>query len=258
MRNYESDGGESKVKSLHKALLVLEEFMKAETYLGVNQIADTLSLPKSTVSNILSVYQSRGFIERDSRSGKYKLGIKALELSNRTYQMNDVRRILQPYMQELGRYSMENVLLATYNDSEVVYIGAVHEERSTFSGRYLIGVRAPVYCTGIGKAILAFSGPDEFASVIQRGLKSYTENTITDYRLLEEEMALIRQRGYAVDNMEHEFGLKCVAVPIFNSEGDVVAGLSISGPSLRMSDEKIEDYSVQLKDVAHRVAPVLI
>lgn len=101
-------------------------------------------------------------------------------------------------------------------------------------------------------------GPDEFASVIQKGLKAYTENTITDYRLLEEDMVLIRQRGYAVDNMEHEFGLKCVAVPIFNSEGDVVAGLSISGPSLRMSDEKIEDYSVQLKDVARRAAPMLI
>ncbi len=247
-----------KVKSLYKALLILEEFMETDTFLGVNQIAESLMLPKSTVSNVLSVYESRGFVERDAHSGKFKLGLKALELSNHTYQTNDVRRILQPYMQELGRYSMENVLLATYNDCEVVYIGAVHEERSTFSGRYLIGVRAPAYCTGIGKAMLAFLGPEEQRRVAEKGLRPFTENTIVDADRLAEELERIRRQGYAVDNMEHEFGIKCVGVPVRNAEGEVIAGLSISGPSLRMSEEKIREYSVQLMEAANKASAMLI
>lgn len=247
-----------KVKSLYKALLILEEFMTADTYLGVNQIAEALNLPKSTVSNVLSVYENRGFVERDSHSGKFKLGIKALELSNHTYQTNDVRRILQPFMQELGRYSMENVLLATYNGGEVVYIGAVHEERTTFNGRYLIGVRAPVYCTGIGKAMLAFLGEAELKRVLEKGLRPFTENTITDEAQLRAELKKIRQQGFAVDNMEHEFGIKCVGVPIRNSEGEVVAGMSISGPSPRMSEDKIEDYSHHLMEAARKASGMLI
>ena len=251
-------GAQSKVKSLYKALLILEEFMAADTYLGVNQIAEALALPKSTVSNVLSVFESRGFVERDSHSGKFKLGIKALELSNHTYQTNDVRRILQPFMQELGRYSMENVLLAVYSGGEVVYIGAVHEERASFNGRYLIGVRAPVYCTGIGKAMLAFLGEEELRRIVAKGLKQFTENTITDESRLRQELEQIRCQGYAVDNMEHEFGLKCVAVPIRDSGGEVIAGMSISGPSLRMSEEKIKDYSVRLQEVARRASSMLI
>lgn len=256
VQNPETD--KIKVKSLYKALLILEEFMTADTYLGVNQIAEALRLPKSTVSNVLSVYESRGFVERDVHSGKFKLGIKALELSNHTYQTNDVRRTLQPFMQELGRYSMENVLLATYNGGEVVYIGAVHEERTTFNGRYLIGVRAPVYCTGVGKAMLAFLGEKELHWVLEKGLRPFTENTITDEAGLRQELEKIRGQGYAVDNMEHEFGIKCVAVPVRDSEGEVVAGLSISGPSLRMSEEKIQDYSRRLMDVVHRASGMLI
>lgn len=247
-----------KVKSLYKALLVLEEFMKTDTYLGVNQIAESLSLPKSTVSNVLSVYESRGFVERDIHSGKFKLGIKALELSNHTYQTNDIRRVLQPYMQELGRFSMENVLLATYNDGEVVYIGAVHEERSTFIGRYLIGVRAPAYCTGIGKAMLAFLGPEEERRVLERGLRPFTENTIVDPARLSEELEGVRRRGYAIDNMEHEFGIKCIGVPVRNAGGEVIAGLSISGPSLRMSDDKIQEYGIQLLEATRKASLMLI
>jgi DNA-binding IclR family transcriptional regulator len=256
LENPETD--KIKVKSLYKALLILEEFMAADTYLGVNQIAEALQLPKSTVSNVLSVYESRGFVKRDAHSGKFKLGIKALELSNHTYQTNDVRRILQPFMQELGRYSMENVLLATYNGGGVVYIGAVHEERTTFNGRYLIGVRAPVYCTGVGKAMLAFLGEKELRWVLEKGLRPFTENTITDEAGLRRELETIRGQGYAVDNMEHEFGIKCVAVPVRDSEGEVVAGLSISGPSLRMSEEKIQDYSRHLMDAVHRASGMLI
>lgn len=256
MQGDKADG--IKVKSLYKALLILEEFMKTDTYLGVNQIAESLSIPKSTVSNVLSVYESRGFVERNKHSGKFKLGIKALELSNHTYLANDIRRVLQPFMQELACYSMENVLLATYNDGEVVYIGAVHAERSVFGGQYVIGVRAPAYCTGIGKAMLAFLGPEEEQRVVEKGFQSFSENTIVDAEHLAKELEKIRHQGYAIDNMEHEFGVKCVGVPVRNAEGEVVAGLSISGPSLRMGDDKIKEYSVRLLDATRRVSAILI
>lgn len=248
---------EPKVKSLYKALCVLECFLEGDPIKGVSEIAQYLDLPKSTVSNILSTYVMMDFIELDKRSGKYKLGLRALELSNRTYQMNDTRKIMQPYMEEFATYTGEEVLLAVRRDNEVVYVGSVSVKEG-LSRRYVIGTRAPMYCTGIGKAMLFQETEKQVRSIFENGVTKFTDNTIQDFYVFMAHLEELKAQGYSVDNMEHEYGIRCVAVPIYNQAGAIVAGMSISGPSLRMEDDHIREYGERLKAMSKQVSRLII
>jgi len=245
------------VKSLLKALKVLEYFLNDYEPKSVTEIANALGYPKSTVSNILSTFHQEGFVEVDRQSGKYKLGIRSLELSSHTYQGNSVRRILHPYMEQLAEKTREEVLLATPSGFDVVYIGMTLFQGGV-SRRYVIGSRAPMYCTAIGKAMLFKTDDEKIREMFNDRIIKFTENTITVYDKFIEHLNISRARGYAIDNMEHEYGIKCVAVPLYNQMGEIVAGISISGPSLRMSDETLEIYSTYLLEVASNVKRLLI
>lgn len=247
---------EPKVKSLYKALKVLECFLEGDTHKGVSEIAQTLNLPKSTVSNILSTYLMTNLLELDKVTGKYRLGIRALELSNRTYQNNDIRAIMQPYIDELAKWTNEEILLAVCRDHDVVYIGMSCDKEG--SRHYVIGSRAPMYCTGIGKAMLMDATEEDLRIVFERGTVAFTDNTILDIDAFRQHMLQCRRQRYCVDNMEHEYGIRCVAVPIRNQVGDIVAGMSISGPSLRIPDEKIALYGQRLIEISERVKRYII
>lgn len=247
----------SVVKSLQKALKVLECFLTDDQYKGVTEIAKMLGYPKSTVSNILSTFQLEGFVEIDKRSGKYKLGVRSLELSSHTYQGNSVRKILQPYMEGLAEKFREEILLATPSGFDVVYIGMTVFQEG-LSRRYVIGDRAPMYCTGIGKAMMFQMDNEKIRKIFEKPVKKFTNNTITEYDALISDLNDARERQYAIDNMEHEYGIKCVAVPIRNITGEIIAGLSVSGPSLRMTKDKIEKYGQQLLDVSQTVQKYII
>ena len=119
--------------------------------------------------------------------------------------------------------------------------------------RSLMGLRVKMYCTGLGKALLAFMPQETIERCCHDTLERFTENTITDPARLKEELTLIRQQGYAVDDMEHEYGIKCVGVPIFNKTGQVCAAISISGPSLRFGQNRICELAQLLKEYAHKI-----
>src|SRR5690606_14834436 len=112
-----------------------------------------------------------------------------------------------------------------------------------------LGVKAPMYCTGIGKAMLAYMPQDAVEQIVDGELKAYTENTITEKEALLQDLREIVARGYSIDNMEHEFGIKCIGMPLRNQKRQVVAGISISGPSLRFDDQKIQTYALHLKQI---------
>ncbi|HEY5585054.1 MAG TPA: IclR family transcriptional regulator [Ruminiclostridium sp.] len=144
---------------------------------------------------------------------------------------------MQPYLERVSIFVNESVYLAVPSDSEVVYLNAKYPTGIT-PGRPIVGVKAPMYCTGVGKAILAYLPQEILDQVAADGFEKYTANTITDIVSLQKELRLIRERGYAIDDMEHEYGIKCVAVPIKNIRGEIVGAFSISGPSLRFNDQK--------------------
>lgn len=227
-----------KVKSLYKAIQLLFQFPSEDRDLGVTELAERCGLPKSSVHNILSTFEECGIVKRNPNTNKFHLGVKVLELSNHFYRNNDVRQIMKPYMIQIANEVEECVYLAILQDTEIVYVDAAFPDSVT-GGRNMTGIKAPAYCTGIGKALLAFEPETTVNKVVEEGFHGFTPYTILDGESLRLELETIRNQGYAIDNMEHEYGVKCVAAPIRNQEGKVVAAYSISGPSPRFGDDRI-------------------
>jgi DNA-binding IclR family transcriptional regulator len=247
---------EIKVKSLYKALQVLECFSVEQPELGITEISQRLGLYKSNVSNIVMTFVKAGYLEQNPENSKYRLGFKILELGNIISSNISLRKLLQPLMQEIAESANEVVYLAVHYEGEVFYLDSAYP-KNKLATRSMLGVKAPLHCTGIGKAMLAFLPEEAAEAVLNKPLKKYTENTITDREALVQELAEIRRKGYSVDRMEHEYGIKCVGIPILNKRGQVIAGMSVSGPSLRFDDEKIKQFAMLLKDAASRIADKL-
>lgn len=230
---------EPKVKSLQKAIRVLNCFTAQQPELGVTEISNMLGLQKSTVHNILSTFELEGFVEQDPQTRKYRLGLRILHLSNVVRSGLGLRRVALPIMEKAMRLFQETIHLAIEQDGRVVYIDSVQPADRSVS-RLATGKSAPMHCTGVGKAILAFAPDEKVAQIVAtHGLKAFTANTIGSLGDLMGELAATKKRGYAIDNMEHEWGIRCVAVPIRDEKGRVGASLSVSGPSDRLPPENV-------------------
>ncbi len=235
-----------KVSSLRKAIMVLNCFTQYPK-LGVTQISNMLGLNKSNVYNILSTYEAMGYLERDYETGKYQLGLGIFTLSRALGDSFSITKVAQPYMQEMANLTNERVYLGIPHEDEVVYLEAFYPAEKMSLMRSLLGERAKMYCTGIGKAMLAYLPEERIEEYCSRPLEAFTENTITDSIRLQEELTWIRKNGYAIDSMEHEFGIKCIGAPIFDKSGEICAAISISGPSLRFTEERIKQLYELLK-----------
>jgi DNA-binding IclR family transcriptional regulator len=243
---------EVKVKSLYKALKVLGCFSVSKPELGITEISEQLGLYKSNVHNIADTFVKAGFLERNPENEKYRLGFKILELSHIISSNINFRKIVLPYMQELANETNETTYLAVPREGEVIYLDSCSPKHQ-LSTRSMLGIKAPLYCTGIGKAMLAFLPEEIVDSVITAGLDKYTDQTIDSPQKLREELKDIRARGYSIDNMEHEYGIKCIGMPIRDKNRQVVAGISISGPSLRFDEQNIKQYSPLLQQVVQSI-----
>lgn len=238
-----------KTKTLFKALQVLDCFTATTPELGITEISERLGLYKSNVHNILDTFVKAGYIKKNPDNGKYRLALRVLELGHVVSSNISFRKTIQPHMQELADVTGETIFLAIpSDDTEVVYLDS-SSPRNLMTVKSVMGIKAPLYCTGIGKAMLAYLPREAAETVLARGLATFTENTITVGEQLLEELDTVRRRGYAIDNMEHQYGIKCVGMPIRNRKGEVVAGLSISGPSLRFDDQTIEAHAHRLRGV---------
>lgn len=247
---------EPKVKSLYKALQIFNCFDGRNPELGVTEIARRTGMLKSSVHNIMQTFEQCGFVEKNSATSKYTIGNTILALGNIKLANSDLRSVLQPNLKKISNLTNENSYFVIPSGTSVMYISAICPGDLT-RNENLLGFKAPMYCTGVGKAVMAFLGEEKLNEVINQGLKAYTENTIIDHQRLREEMEIIRKRGYAIDNMEHEYGVKCVAVPIFNTFNKAIGSISVSGPSPRFDDDKIKLYSKYLTEVADSVKNLL-
>lgn len=244
--------GEGKVKSLQKSLEILNLFVEKPRW-SVTEISKRLGLNKSNVHNILSTFKTMNYLTQDEETEKYGLGIGVYALCRSIGHDFNIRAIAIPFMQDLADKTGENVYLGIPDKDEVIYLEAVYPVEAFNLMRTVLGIRARMFCTGIGKAMLAHLPLKEQEDYISRELPVYTENTITDKEKLREELEIIRVRGYAVDNMEHEFGVKCVAMPIRNRDGHLVAAVSVSGPSLRFDAERIKEIVAILGECCRRI-----
>ncbi len=227
------------VKPVYNAIRILEVLGREEG-LGVTRISQLLELPKSSVHDILSTLRNEGLVEKDREHNHYSLGLRLFELGNLAKANLELRRIATPFLRTLNEELDETVYLTIIDGWEVLYIECLESTKRlrTYS---VIGVRAPLHCTAVGKAILAFFTETQLNAMVDAmGLPRFTENTITDREGLFRELAETRRRGYAVDNAEHEEGVRCIGAPIRNDEARVVASISVSGPSQRMRLERDE------------------
>lgn len=242
------------VKSVGRALDIIDLVSAKKGGLGVTEIANQIDINKSSVYRILSTLAQYGYIEQDADTGKYKLGYKFLEVSSKLLDSIDLRMEAKPFLQELERETNEVIHLVVYDQGEVVYIEKL-EGTETLRTHSRVGKRAPMHCTSVGKAILAHLPSTTVMDIIDRkGLPMHTENTITEKESFLKELNGIKQKGYALDLEENEYGITCIAAPIFDHLGRVVASVSISGPTMRMAEERLESLKEKMLHASKEIS----
>lgn len=234
------------VKSVSRALDIIAFVGEKKGGLGVTEIANRMDINKSSVYRILSTLVQYGYIEQEEETSRYKLGYKFLEVSSRLLESIDIRKEAFPYLQQLENETNEVIHLVVYDQGEVVYIEKL-DGGETLRMHSKVGKRAPMHCTSVGKAILAHLPDEVVLDVLSRkGMPAHTSYTITNQEQFLKELQFVRERGYALDNEENEYGITCMAVPLFDHTGKVISAMSISGPSMRMTEERLQLLSTCL------------
>jgi len=226
------------VQSVQRAGLILEALADEEPELGIAELSRKTGLSQSTVHRLLGTLYNLNFIDQNSNSHKYRLGLKLFELGSSIINKIDIVKFAIPYMEELSKKYNEAINLAKLDKDEIVYIHKI-ESSTTLKLDLKLGSRHPAYCTGLGKVLLAYLEEDELNSYLERvKLKKFTSNTITHQEKLKQELILIRQQGYAFDNEEYVQGVCCLAAPVKGYNNKVCAALSIAIPSARLKNNK--------------------
>jgi IclR family transcriptional regulator, KDG regulon repressor len=245
---------ENTVKSVSRALDIINIVSLKKDGLGVTEIAKQMDINKSSVYRILSTLARYGYIEQDEETGRYKLGYKFLEVSSKLLESIDLRAEAKPYLRELENDTNEVIHLVVYDQGEVVYIEKL-EGTETLRMHSKVGKRAPMHCTSVGKAILAHLPSSVVLDILERkGMPMHTDKTITDWDVFLQELIQVKQKGYALDLEENEYGIRCIAVPIFDHLGKVIAAVSVSGPTIRMTDERIEQLQTRMLQIGKQIS----
>jgi len=230
------------INSIIRAYNVLRCFSGEKTHFKISEIAHQLQLDRSTTYRILLSLEKCGFVEKDKKTGEYSLGVATFETGNTYLRRMDFIQISKPIMADLALEVRETVHLAVLSDTEIVYVDKVDSPR-TLGVMSKIGQRAPVYCTALGKVLLAHQPNDELSRIVQQiKLKPFTRNTISSKRKLVEELRKIRKQGYALDQKEYEQDVECIGAPIRNHLGNTIAAISISGPQRKINTPQEKQF----------------
>lgn len=224
---------EEGLKSLVKVVRILEAFSMRNRTLSLTDLCAATSYPKSTMHRLLGAMRATGLLDHDAGHDRYRLGMKLFELGNTALANMDLHREARPFVDALTRQSGYAVHLAVFDGQRAIVIHRADASPEKFLAAHTIE-QAPVHCTGVGKAILAFQPDAVVNKIIVAGLTRYTESTIVDPAALLSALARVRDVGYAVDEGEHQPGLRCIGAPIRDHSGQVVAGISLSGPAWRI------------------------
>ncbi|PRX32484.1 IclR family transcriptional regulator [Orenia metallireducens] len=245
------------VKAVDRSINILEELANHQDGLGVTALANRLDIHKSSVHRLLSTLVYRGLVKQDSKTDNYKLGLKLFELGSRIFNELEIREYAKPYLEELVAETDEAVHLVIMDQGEIVYIDKVESSKAIRMNSQ-IGKRVPVHCSAVGKAMLAYYPELKVDQIIkEQGLAKYTENTITDASEFKEHLKQVKEQGYAIDDVEHELGIRCVAAPIFDYSGEVVSSVSVSGPTIHVTKQRVEQLAKLVKDTAMKISSQL-
>ena len=254
MANNPSKGKTYHARSVSRALEILACFSQRRPELSLNEICELAGLPKPTVFRLLSALESARFVERCPDKEKYQVGIRAFEVGCVFLSHLSVERVARPIMDSLSKQFHLSVNLGILDQGQVVYL-AVSEPDTLFRYTPIIGYRHYVHCSALGKVLvvpLPEEKVDEILATI--GMAALTPHTITNPRVFKERLALVRQQGYATDIQEGSLGFCCLAVPIHNHEGKVVAAMSISGSIVHFDADGIHKFAAAMKEATAQVS----
>jgi DNA-binding IclR family transcriptional regulator len=239
-------GGRNNSASLRRALAILLHLAEdrdvpgATTDLSLGELSEALSMNKSTVLRLLAPLCDVRLVEQDPETGRYRLGWRTAQLGQVYLERLDPRGAAHDVLRGLMVDSGETAHLVLADLPEVVYIDKV-EAAQPVRMYSRIGNRQPAYCTGVGKALLAHADDETLRAAIAAGLPPRTPNTLTTGARLRADLAAIRERGYAIDDVENETDIRCVAAPVFDHTGTARYAVSISGPATRVTPDRVPD-----------------
>lgn len=227
------------VQSLQRTFDILEVVANSVSPVSLKYITDETGLPKSTVYRLLSNLEKRDYVKCDS-NGSYRLGIQLLMMSQRAEQNFDIKNLARKYLQQLNELTKETVHLGILAKNRVLYVDTVESPHALRLVAKL-GTTNSVHCTALGKALLINHDEDKLREILAAdGMERRTEYTLCTAEDYLAEIVKVRQRGYALDDCESELDGRCIAAPIYDNAGLVVAAISISGLASRFSKEHIE------------------
>lgn len=238
--------------AIDKAIAVLDVISNCAAGVTITEIVEATKLNKIIIKKILNTLLDREYVFLDEKSGKYTLGFKSLELGISSLVNVNIVDIAIPHVKSLSNTINETCFLGVYNSGNVVYLYKSEGNNAIHTSSNL-GHMRPAYCTGLGRILLAHQSQDEIERILQSSLPQYTQKTITDSQQLNELLAKVRCENIAYDWEEVEEGLVCVASGIFNYSNEVVAALSIAGPSHRMHNQ-IEKCASLLKETTNLIS----
>ncbi len=244
------------MQSLDRALDILEALAASKGDVGVTELSDRVSLHVSTVHRLLSVLVSRGYARQNAPAGRYSLGPGLLKLAHNAVGTGqfDLRDEARPVLEALAHLTGETTNLVTLLDSQAVYVDQV-ASRHMVRMFTQIGTRAPLYCTGAGKVLLACQSATAIEAYLAREpLEPRTPHTHISRAALRVELARVRERGYALDEGELDAEVRCVAAPVFDHTGSAVAAVSVSGPASRFTPAKVRAAAQALVRATHELS----
>jgi len=245
-----ADGSSSEVFA--RGLDFLGLIAESRYGLSIEQLAECRGMHRSSIYRYISPLLERAYIKKTSDS-RYELGPKVLELASMILERLDIRNVAHPLLIELSERTATTVHLAQLDGTEIVYLDKVETRRSLpIVSR--IGGRQPVHCTGLGKALLAFLPQQRLDELLPKiEFRVFTPATIPDEKCLVAELAVIRARGYALDNQEHEPGISCVAFPIFDLYKEPIGAVSATART-RDLDGKLDFYITSVQQAANEIS----
>ncbi len=239
--------------SVRRALAILRVLATVNGGGGatLSDLATQVGASKSTILRLLAPLLDASLVQQ-RRDGQYAIGVGAVSLGSAYLNNLDLRTVAQPILSQLAAVSKETVHLMVYSDGQVVYVDKISGS-SPIQMASRVGDRAAVHSTASGKAILAHQPAEEFDRVVAAGLPRRTPRTLVSADQLAEELVKIRERGLAVDDIENEEGIRCVASPVFDHTDAVVAAVSVSGPAERIGDQ-MQELAGPVRSAANQIS----
>lgn len=247
-------GPQSASGTVRKALNVLDQVASFERPVRFAEILENSPFPKGTLYRMLQTLRAEGMLGYDEDRQTYQLGIRLVRLAHAAWSQSSLAPVARPMLDALSKSIGETIHLAQLDNAQVLYVDKRNSERPVemFSQAGKVG---PAYCTGVGKAMLAFLPECELQQALdQQSYHRFTAHTLGSIQELRDELTIIRQRGYAFDREEHEPGIICVAAPILTRNKRVIGAISVTSTTSRTSLEQLETLAPKMREVAGDIA----